>query len=67
MYDNGKNKNLPEFACISQRIQMDEFDEKKFDELCNEFKAKVKKQTSIESSENLLSSILAEKLNSVEV
>lgn len=56
-FDNGKNKHLPEFACISQRIQMDDFDEAKFDEQVASFKAKVKKQTSSESVEALLAGI----------
>lgn len=60
MYDNGENKNTPAFACVSKRINGDEFDEQKFDELCASFKADVKKIIANKESENLLASISAE-------
>jgi len=60
MYDNGENKQTPAFACISKRINADEFDEQKMDELYASFKTDVKKMIANQESENLLISISKE-------
>lgn len=47
MYDNEQPKHSPEHSCISQRLQMEEFDEVQFNKLCSEMKLAIMTQLSL--------------------